>query len=188
MMKRVFLLTAFCTAMSAAAKMPQATPEGRSQPAKLTAKTVNPDLIREACIGAIKREETAFKRLDVTGVSESIGSSDSVATCSVDAILFEGSGVAATRGTITTSKVTFSVRVDVATGETSVARVDEAAARQAAQITLASMFIDMKAVSTSPDKVTYSATIADKKCMVDVTTQGSGEPKRWLVGRIECKR
>ncbi|MDN7577408.1 hypothetical protein QZM25_32865 [Burkholderia contaminans] len=187
-MKRVFLLTAFCTAMSAAAQMPQTAPDGQRQPPKLTTKTVNPDLIREACIRAIKREETAFKRIDVTGISESTGSSDSVATCSIDANVFEGSGVAATRGTITTSTAKFSVRVDLSTSETTVAHVDEAAARQAAQLALASMFIDTKAVSTSPDKVTYASTIAGKKCTVDVTTQGSGEPKRWLVSRIDCKR
>ncbi|BBA45493.1 TPA: hypothetical protein ACK3Q6_006966 [Burkholderia cepacia] len=174
--------------MSAAAQIPQTALDGHRQAPKLTTKTVNPDLIREACIQAIKRDESAFKRIDVTHIAETTDSSGSAATCLVDARIFEGSGVAATLGTITTSAAQFSVRVDLSTGEANVARVDEAAAREAAQVALASMFIAMKAVSTSPDKVTYSSTIAGKKCMVDVTTQGSGEPKRWLVGRIDCKR
>lgn len=188
MLKRVFLVPVICTAMSAAAQIPQTALDGQRQPPRLATKTVNPDLIREACLRAIKRDETAFKRIDVTHIAEAIDSSGSMATCSVDARVFEGFGVAATHGTITTSMAQFSVRVDLSTGAASVARVDEAAARQAAQMALASMFIDMKAVSTSPDKVTYASTIAGKKCVVDVTTQGSGEPKRWLVGRIDCKR
>lgn len=188
MLKRIFLVSAICTAMSAAAQIPQTALDGQRQAPKLTTKTVNPDLIREACIQAIKRDESAFKRIDVTHIAEKTDSSGTAATCMVDARVFEGFGVAATHGTITTSTAQFSVRVDLSTGEANVARVDEAAAREAAQVVLASMFIDMKTVSTSPDKVTYASTIAGKKCMVDVTTQGSGEPKRWLVGRIDCKR
>ncbi|CAJ4324173.1 Uncharacterised protein [Burkholderia pseudomallei] len=90
-------------------------------------------------------------------------------------------------GPITTTDVQYSVRLDLATGNTSVARIDEDAAKQVALTALASTFINMKPTALSSDDITFTSTVSGKKCVVEVTTQTSDEPKRWLVKKLDCK-
>ncbi|MEX3555675.1 MAG: hypothetical protein VB131_03365 [Burkholderia gladioli] len=80
----------------------------------------------------------------------------------------------------------YSVRVDLRTGNTALARVDTEQAEKTARDALASMFIDLRPIALSTDTASYSAIIAGRKCTIDVAKENATEPQQWLTKKIEC--
>ncbi|TDB45325.1 hypothetical protein C5468_21345 [Photorhabdus luminescens subsp. mexicana] len=154
----------------------------------LTAKDVNPGLVRSACIQAVRHEESPTKRIEVLDASVVPTKDEHSAFCVVSAKVMEGMGLYASSGSYTTTDVRYSGKLNLETGNVELARIDEDAAKQVALNALAAMFINLKPAAMAENKIAYTASIAGKKCLVEVANDASPEPKRWLVTKLDCKR
>ncbi|WP_334043632.1 hypothetical protein [Burkholderia ambifaria] len=179
-MKRVFVLSLLCVAKVAIAQSTDLPSIAAA------AHPVNPDLISAACTQAVMREQTPVKRIDIRKLSIAKGMTDSTATCLIGAAIREGSGVASQSGIVTMNDVQYSVRVDLRTGDTVLARVDTEQAAKAARDALAAMFIELRPIALSTDAASYSANVAGQKCKIEVAKEKSTEPQQWLTKKIEC--
>lgn len=148
---------------------------------------INPDLIRAACMEAVQREGTPIKQIQLLSVSVVPTKDERGAACVVSGRMMEGPGVSGS-GIVTATEVLYSGWVNVETGKVDLARIDEDAANQAALNELAAMFIKIKPTAITPDKITYTALIAGKKCVIEVKNDMPPYPKRWLVTKLDCKR
>lgn len=108
---------------------------------------------------------------------------DATARCIIDAQVKEENGY----GIFKTHEVKYAGSVVLANGRVTVDRIDEGAALQAAQLALASMFINLKASTISSNTIAYSGVVQGKKCTVEVGTDPVIEPQRWLVKSVQCK-
>ncbi len=175
----------FGVTLSAAAQPITVDAKSLPQLPPLTARTVNPDLVRGVCVQAVQREETATKRIEVLNASVVHTKDERSAACVVSAKVMEG---VRAYGPIQITEVRYSGKVNLETGKVDLARIDEEAGKQVALNALAAMFIDLKPTSMAQDKMTYKALIAGKKCVIEVANDTSPDPKRWLVTKLDCKR
>lgn len=152
----------------------------------LTAKTVNPDWIRDVCAQTVEQEQSAIKKIHVLNVSTSF-KNDHVAECTVSAKVLEGPGLVVSGGAVTTTDMRYSGTMSLETGNVEFARVDEAAAKQAAMNALALALIDLKPRVVSSEKMAYTANVAGKKCEIEVSIDSSPPTKHWLVTKMDCK-
>lgn len=149
----------------------------------ITQKTVSPELVRVACVDAVRRLDTKLVTNLVRTVTMVPSNDDATARCVIDAQIKEESGY----GTFRTHDVKYVGVVGLSTGRVTIDRIDEGAAQQAAQLALASMFINLKASTISSNTIAYSGVVQGKKCTVEVGADPVIEPKRWLVKSVYCK-
>lgn len=164
---------------------------GAAQPCRplpLTVKTVNPELVRAACLQALAPSSGPAQSLRPDRITLTAGAGDTTAACLVDAHLVERVRRSDPWSPTRVTEAQFNVSVDLRDGSTRVVRVDEAAARQVALAVLASTIIEPRPVSMTEHRIVYRATVKGKACTVTLTNEGEHEVSAWQAKDLDCPR
>lgn len=149
----------------------------------LDAPSINPQVVKAACSDALLREESRTRKISLLDVTVLPGATARTAGCMMNVLVQERERSSSELR----YKATYAGVLELDTGHVTIARFDEPAAKEAALSTLAGMFIELRVVSASKDKMTYQGVVNGQSCTVVVGTSDQLEPRRWLVSEVNCK-
>ncbi|MFK4135903.1 hypothetical protein ACI2KR_27010 [Pseudomonas luteola] len=86
----------------------------------------------------------------------------------------------------TREKMAYSVKIDLSKGESSLERIDEEAAKEAALKALAEKLIKIESTELSASKLSMSASIDGNTCQVEATLTERNGISKWQADNIVC--